>query len=152
MKNLLIILLIAITVTSCKVKSKLPQSRTDFTGAKADLAGYNAIYQLDTNDPKIIDKAFRNIKNALADPRLNGKLHIELVAFSAGTDVMVKGSTYQSQLKDLLDKGVILAQCRNSLIEKGLKENSIFDFVSIVPSGNGELIIRGSQGWVIIKP
>ena len=152
MRKLAFILLIIITATSCKVKSKLPVNNNNFNGAKANLAGYSAIYQLDTNDPKIISKAIRNINNALTDPRLAGKLNIELVAFSGGTDAMLKGSDYETQLRDLANKGVILAQCHNSLVEKGLKESSVYDFVSIVPSGNGELIIRASQGWVIIKP
>jgi intracellular sulfur oxidation DsrE/DsrF family protein len=152
MKYLAILLFLTISISSCKIKSKLPDNNNNFIGAKAELAGYNAIYQLDTNDPKIINKAIRNINNALEDPRIKGKINIELIAFSGGTDAMLKGSNYETQLKDLSNKGVILAQCHNSLVEKGLKENSVYDFVSIVPSGNGELIIRGSQGWVIIKP
>jgi len=152
MKYLAILLLLTISLSSCKIKSKLPENRVNFTGAKAELAGYNAIYQLDSNDPKIINKAIRNINNTLEDPRLKGKITIELVAFSGGTDAMLKGSSYETQLKDLYNKGVILAQCHNSLVEKGLNENNIYDFVAVVPSGNGELVIRGSQGWVIIKP
>lgn len=152
MKYIAIFLLLTISISSCKIRSKLPEGKNNFTGAKAELTGYKAIYQLDTNDPKIINKAIRNINNALEDPRLKGKINIELVAFSGGTEAMLKGSNYETQLKDLFNKGVILSQCRNSLIEKGLNENSIYDFVSIVPTGNGELIIRGSQGWVIIKP
>lgn len=152
MKYIAIFLFLTISISSCKIKSKLPIIKNNFTGAKAELAGYNAVFQLDTNDPKIINKAIGNINNALNDPRLKGKLHIELVAFSGGTDAMLKGSNYEAQLKDLSDKGVILTQCHNSLVAKGLTENSVYDFVFVVPSGAGELIIRGAQSWVIIKP
>ncbi|ULT27487.1 hypothetical protein KUH03_12560 [Sphingobacterium sp. E70] len=51
---------------------------------------YKAIYQLDSNDPKTIEKAIRNINNVLKDPRLKGHLQIELVAFSGGTEAYLK--------------------------------------------------------------
>jgi intracellular sulfur oxidation DsrE/DsrF family protein len=28
----------------------------------------------------------------------------------------------------------------------------LYDFIAIVPSGNGELIIRQADGWSVIKP
>ena len=36
-----------------------------FTGAKAGDDHYKAIFQLDSKDPVIIEKTFRNMKNAL---------------------------------------------------------------------------------------
>lgn len=123
-----------------------------FTGAVATQNMYHAIYQLDSNNPKTIGKTIRNINNALNDPRLKGKLKIELVAFSGGTEAYLKGSKYEDALKDLVEKGVIVAQCHNSLVERKISRDSLYDFVAIVPSGNGELIIRAAQGWTIIKP
>lgn len=123
-----------------------------FTGAKATLKHYNAIYQLDNNDPKIIQKAIRNINNALNDPRLIGKIQIELIAFGGGTDAYLKGSPYENNLKNLVEKGVIVAQCNNTLKERKISRDQLYDFIGIVPSGNGELIIRQAEGWSVIKP
>lgn len=123
-----------------------------FKGAEANKAAYNAIYQLDSNNPDIVKKAFRNINNILNDPRLQGKLHLELITFSGGTEVMLKDSPYAEDLKKLIDKGVIVAQCTNSLQERNLKKEQLYDFIGFVPSGNGELVIRASEGWVIVKP
>ncbi|GAA0533959.1 DsrE family protein [Chitinophaga japonensis] len=123
-----------------------------FSGATATQAAYHAIYQLDTNNPKIIEKAIRNINNALTDPRLAGKVTLELVAFSGGTDAFLKGSPYEAALKALVEKGVIVAQCNNTLKERKLSREQLYDFIAIVPSGNGELIIRQAQGWSVIKP
>jgi intracellular sulfur oxidation DsrE/DsrF family protein len=123
-----------------------------FTGAKATLKSYHAIYQLDKNDPKVIEKAIRNIYNALTDPRLSGKVQIELVAFSGGTDAYLKGGKYEEELKALVEKGVIVAQCNNTLKERKISRDQLYDFIAVVPSGNGELIIRQAEGWSIVKP
>jgi len=123
-----------------------------FTGANATLKSYHAIYQLDNNDPKIIGKAIRNINNALSDPRLAGKVEIELIAFAGGTDAYLKGSPFENDLKALVEKGVIVAQCANTLRERKIPIDQIYDFIAVVPSGNGELIIRQGAGWAIVKP
>lgn len=149
----LFIVLLALGACSQKIKpSAVEVENQKFEGAVAGRENYYAIYQLDTDEPKTVEKAIRNINNALTDPRLTGKLKIEVVAFSAGTKVMLKGSIYESQLKDLLKKGVIIVQCNNSLAEQGLNRNQLLSFIGIVPSGNGELIIRSAQGWAVIKP
>lgn len=123
-----------------------------FEGAKTTLTHYKVIYQLDTNKPEIVKKAFRNIRNVLTDPRLEGKISVELVTFSGGTEVMLKISDYKEDLIDLIGKGVQVSQCTNSLKERNLTKADIYPFIAFVPSGNGELVIRGSEGWVIIKP
>ncbi len=148
-----LILILALAACSPKIKvNPQEESNKNFAGAIASLTNYSAIYQLDTDDPKVVTKAFRNINNALTDPRLTGKLKIELITFSGGTNVMLKGSPYESQLKDLIAKGVLVVQCHNSLQERGLKKEQLYPFIGLVPSGNGELIIRNAQGWAIIKP
>jgi intracellular sulfur oxidation DsrE/DsrF family protein len=98
------------------------EKNKSFTGAKATKKMYHTIYQLDNADPKIIEKALRNINNALND------------------------------LKALVQKGVIIAQCNNSLKERKITRDQLYDFVAVVPSGNGELIIRQGEGWASIKP
>ena len=128
------------------------EKNASFKGAEATKEQYKAIYQLDSNKPEIIKKTFRNIRNVLEDPRLKGKITIELVTFSGGTEAMLQTSDYKDQLIDLINKGVQLSQCTNSLKERNLKKEDIYPFIAFVPSGNGELIIRASQGWVIVKP
>ena len=155
MKKIFPLVIVILTFVACSKKiqpSAMEVENQKFEGAIAGRENYYAIYQLDTDDEKTVNKAFRNINNTLTDARLSGKIKIELVAFSSGTKVMLKGSTYEAQLRDLLQKGVILVQCNNSLVEQGLNRNQLLPFVGVVPSGTGELIIRSAQGWAIIKP
>ncbi len=145
-------LVLLATAAFAQTSDQALKNNAAFTGAKANQKMYYAIYQLDVNDPKIIEKTFRNINNALNDPRLVGKIQIELVAFSGGTDAYLKGSKYEGDLKVLIKKGVIVSQCNNTLEERKINRNHLYDFIAIVPSGNGELIIRQAEGWSVIKP
>ena len=125
---------------------------SSFTGAKANLKSYKALYVLNTNDEKHITGTLRNIKNVLEDPRLKGKLEVELVAFGDGVSVFQKTGTFEQTLRDLQAKGVILAQCENTLRERKIEKDSLFDFIGFVPSGNGEIVIRHYQGWAVVHP
>lgn len=155
MKKLSIALLSIVlftTAASAQTTDKALEKNAAFAGAKANQKMYHAIYQLDNADEKIIGKAIRNINNALNDPRLAGKIEIELIAFGGGTDAYMKGSKYEEDLKALVQKGVIVAQCNNTLKERKITRDQLYDFIAIVPSGNGELIIRQAEGWSVIKP
>lgn len=141
------------TILSAQSSLTAPlQKNRDYSGAVATQKQYHAVYQIDVKDPAVISKTLRNIKNALHDPRLEGKLTVELVAFSDGVATYLKSSPYEKALKDLINEGVLVVQCANTLKEKNMKRSEIFDFVGLVPSGNGELIIRQAEGWAIVKP
>ncbi|WEK18588.1 MAG: DsrE family protein [Candidatus Pedobacter colombiensis] len=128
------------------------QTQNVFTGAKATLKHYKALYVLNNSDEKKINGTLRNIKNALEDPRLKGKLEVELVVFGDGVAAFDKNSPYQEKLKDLKARGVLLAECENTLKERNIDKSTLYDFVNFVPSGNGEIIIRQQQGWAVVHP
>ncbi|RYU91984.1 hypothetical protein EWM62_00645 [Mucilaginibacter terrigena] len=123
-----------------------------FTGATARLKHYDALYILNSNDDKRIRGTLRNINNALNDERLKGKLNIELVVFGDGVAAFMKSSPYEQTLKDLKLRGVLLAQCSNTMRERNINKADLIDFISFVPSGNGEIIIRQYEGWATVHP
>lgn len=132
------------------IAQKLPAEA--FHGAQATAKHYKVVYQLNSDDEKTINATLRNISNALADPRLKGKLEVELVAHGGGVSVYRKDKPYEQQLLELQKQGVILAECENTMRERKISKDQLFDFVNYVPSGNGEIIIRQQQGWAIIHP
>jgi intracellular sulfur oxidation DsrE/DsrF family protein len=154
MKKLALLLAVFVYCSSlnAQISDKAFENNKAYTGARADKKKYRAIYQLDNSDPKIIEKAIRNLNNALTDPRLAGKIQIELIAFAGGTEAYMKGGKFEEELKALVEKGVIVAQCNNTLRERKISRDQLYDFIAVVPSGNGELIIRAAEGWTIIKP
>lgn len=124
----------------------------EYTGAEATRPLYKAIYQMDQASPDIIRKTIRNINNLLKDPRLAGKVQVELVAFSGGTEAYRKGSEFEEGIRGLAEQGVIVAQCLNTLRERKIDKSELYNFLAYVPTGNGELVIRAAEGWTIVKP
>lgn len=153
MKINLLATLFALAFVQTSIATEDPFERNKlYVGAEATKESYKAIYQMDSNNADVIKKAIRNIKNLIEDPRLKGKVEVELVAFSGGTELLLKTSEYEAALRELITKGVIIVQCLNTLKERKLERSQFFDFVGFVPSANGELVIRSAEGWVIIKP
>ncbi|UZJ66129.1 hypothetical protein OKW96_08620 [Sphingobacterium sp. KU25419] len=85
----MIISLLSIGKLAAQTQEDLTKNAS-FQGAIAEKKVYHTIYQLDSNEPKTIEKAIRNINNALDDPRLKGKLTVELITFSGGTEAFLK--------------------------------------------------------------
>ncbi len=123
-----------------------------FHGAEATKPRYYAAYQLNTDDSTKIQGTLRNIQNAINDPRLKGKLDIELVVHGSGVALFKKDHPYEKLVQDLQKQGVILAMCENTMRALKLSRDELFPFISYVPSGNGELIIREQNGWAVIHP
>jgi intracellular sulfur oxidation DsrE/DsrF family protein len=133
------------------VKPASAQTNPDaFTGAEPKLAHYDALYANDSGDAEKIEGILRHISNAMDDPRLKGKLHIELVCYGPGVAVYLKTGKYEQELKDLQSKGVTLAMCSNTMKSRKLDKADLFPFISYVPSANGEIILRHYDGWPII--
>lgn len=152
MKKITMVLMLAATLLTVKTFSQTTTAPSSFHGATANLKGYKALYILNSADEKKIKGTLRNINNALEDPRLKGKLEVELVAFGDGVEVFEKSSHYDTLLTNLQKKGVLLAQCENTIRERKINKDDLWSFISYVPSGNGEIIIRQYQGWATVHP
>ncbi|MDB5030817.1 DsrE family protein [Mucilaginibacter sp.] len=151
MKNLIKYFIIIVGVAL--LKPALAQTtNADYQGAPATKDHYKALYFIDEADPAKIKMTLRNIDNALEDPRLKGKLEVELVAFAGGYTMFLKENPYEASLLALQKKGVILAECSNTVRERNIDKATLFSFIGYVPSGNGEIIIRGNDGWTIVHP
>lgn len=153
MKTVKKLLAIVLVLTSLSVSAQKKAKETEpFQSAVANKKVYKVVYQLNTDDDKKITSTLKNIKNALQDPRLQGKLKVELVVHGTGYMAFKKNSAYEAQLLELKKAGVWLAQCENTLRERKVDKSELYDFISYVPTANGELIIRQADGWGIIHP
>ncbi len=123
-----------------------------FHGAVATKSSYGVIFQIDNGSNGAIKKTINNVQNLLQDPRLKGKVKVELIANSKGYAIYVKNNGFEKKLLKLKKEGVILAQCNNTLHELHVNRNSLYPFVAVVPSGMGEIALRESEGWAYIHP
>jgi uncharacterized protein len=152
MKKITIILCFGLICVSPKIFSQTTNNPKNFHGAIANLKSYKALYILNESNENKIKSVLRNINNALDDSRLKGKLQVELVAFGNGVEVFKKSNHYDTLLLALQKRGVILALCENTIEERKISKNELWPFISFVPSGNGEIIIRQYQGWATVNP
>lgn len=151
--SLIFLTLFTLSFSAMKANAQSALERNKaFTGAEASAPVYKVIYQMDQGSDEIIKKTIRNINNLLNDPRLKGKVQVELVAFSGGTAAFKKDSGYEEGIKGLVEQGVLVAQCLNTLKERKIDKSELYDFLAYVPTGNGELVIRAGEGWSIVKP
>lgn len=127
-------------------------SPADFHGAEATKPRYRVAYQLNSDDETKIRGTLRNIQNAMSDPRLRGKLDVELVVHGSGVEVYRKNKPYEKVLQHLQKQGVILAMCENTMRGENISRDELLPFISYVPSGTGELIIRDQEGWAVLHP
>lgn len=130
----------------------VPAHAGPFAGAQATKDHYGVIFHIDEGGQATIKKTLTNVENLLNDPRLKGKVQVELIANSKGFAVYVKNNGFEEKLKELQKEGVILAQCSNTLHELHVDRENLYSFVSIVPSGMGEITLREAQGWAYIHP
>jgi intracellular sulfur oxidation DsrE/DsrF family protein len=152
MKKITMILCFGLVCVIPKAFSQTTNNPKSFHGAVASLKSYKALYVLNESSEKKIKGVIRNINNSLDDPRLKGKLQVELVVFGDGVEVFKKSNHYDTLLLALQKRGVILAQCENTIEERKISKDGLWPFISYVPSGNGEIIIRQYQGWAIVHP
>ncbi|MBC7570768.1 MAG: DsrE family protein [Spirosoma sp.] len=151
MRQFISLLFLTLLTVSAAVAQSTDASA--YHGADATKARYRAVYQLNTADTSVISHALANIQNALNDPRLKGKLDMELVVYGGANIVYRKDKPqFEKQLQDLQKQGVILAMCENTMRMRKIKREELFPFISYVPTANGELIIRQTDGWAIVRP
>ena len=128
-------------------------SAGEMAPAKADAHHtYGAIFQIDSGGNGAIKKTLNNIENLVNDPRVKGHINVELIANSKGFDVYVKNNGFEKKLEHLKKEGVILSQCSNTLRELHVPRDHLYSFITIVPSGVGEITLRQAQGWAYIHP
>ena len=152
MKHLKFVFLFLITSFSMVSSAQTAGTQTTIPTAVASLKEYKVLFVLNESGDKKIKAVIRNINNALEDPRLKGKLQVELVAFGDGVEIYKKTNGYDTLLDALRDKGVLFVQCENTLRERKINKEELWPFVSYVPSGNGEMILRQYEGWAIVHP
>ncbi len=124
----------------------------EFHGAQPEHKHYRVIFHVDTDAPGVFKKTLNSMRNVFDDPRLKGRVEVELIANSRGYKIYESGNGLEEDLKALAARGAILAQCGNTLRELKVDPATLYSFIHVVPSAMGELVIRQGDGWAYIHP
>ncbi|MCD2203935.1 DsrE family protein [Halobacterium sp. KA-6] len=61
-------------------------------------------------------------------------------------------SQQREQIMDLIDRGVTVKQCSNTIEGTDISEDDLIEGVELVSSGVGELTRLQNEGYAYIKP
>lgn len=92
----------------------------------------------------------RNVLNLRAD--LGPGVPVELVAHGPGVELLTGESCLDAEVRQVLDQGVRLLACRNTLASRGLAPDDLLPGVGMTPSGVGHLARRQLEGWAYVRP
>lgn len=113
---------------------------------------YKVIFHL--NEEEKVKIACRNIENLLMDIEEEGEqIEVELLIHAAAVKSCKNdGNEDNHTLKEIIEKGVRIAVCNNTLNGLGIKKEDLIDGAVVVTSGVGELTRKQYEGWAYIKP
>lgn len=111
---------------------------------------YQVIFQVAEPGPALHEAALRNISNTLAD--LGPDTEVALMAYGAGLGLVTDETGFQDQVDDLVEQGVQMLACRNTMTRLRIPEDRLLQGVEIVSSGIGEIVRRQQQGWAYVRP
>ena len=94
-------------------------------------------------------RAFGNAANLLTDEA--GVDDVVLVANGDGVIALLLDSDNEMRVEQLLDAGLTIRACSNSLDRNSLDEDDLVSGVETVPSGVVHLTELQDQGWAYIK-
>lgn len=140
MKNLILIFLALIAMTSSNAQSKQAEANQK----------HRVVFQMNSNDPeaqKGLVNAIQNVKKAWGS-----NVAIEVVALGPGIElVMTEKSAVAQDVTKMIKAGVIFVACENTMAKKNITKAELIENVGTVPSGVAEIIIKQEQGWSYIK-
>ncbi|WP_435066926.1 DsrE family protein [Haloplanus sp. C73] len=92
-----------------------------------------------------------NVANLLDDETVTLD-DVALVTNAGGLELVVADSPERERVEALLDRGIAIKQCRNTLRGADVTAADLIDGVEIVPSGVGELTRLQDAGYAYISP
>jgi uncharacterized protein len=92
----------------------------------------------------------RNALNLL--PEVEPGTPIEVVVHGEAITLARPGQVTADALAEVLDAGIVLVVCRNSLRSQDLTDADLVQGAVVVPSGVGHLVARQRQGWAYLRP
>ena len=113
---------------------------------------YKVLFHL--NEEGKAEDTIRNIDNLLKDmEEQNEDIQIELVVHSSGVyPFKINENAHKDKISSLLNKGVKIVVCSNTLKNLHISQNDIMPGISVVSSGVGELTRKQQEGFLYIKP
>ncbi|ELZ22212.1 hypothetical protein C477_04299 [Haloterrigena salina JCM 13891] len=109
------------------------------------------VFHLIADDPDQRQTALTIAKNLTEDDSVEID-DIAIVAQAEGIEPLTAGGDGSNMVEELLERGLSVKACGNTLELKDLAESDLVDGVETVPSGGGELTRLQDEGYAYIRP
>jgi intracellular sulfur oxidation DsrE/DsrF family protein len=112
---------------------------------------HRVLFHLDEGSNFRGKQVLSNIRNLFDD--LKDDVEVELVVNSAGVKLFLNDSSpIKEETQALVEQGLTIAICGNSLKYYGFEEAAFLSGLVFVASGVGELTRKQTEGWSYIRP
>lgn len=113
-------------------------------------AVHRVVMQLSSGDSVVHKGLINNLRNLKAG--WGDSVQVEVVVHGPGIDFVHKDrSTQQKEIQEMIDKGIEIVVCKNTMTQKNVPSEKLLPRIGIVPMGVGEIIMKQEQGWSYIK-
>lgn len=117
---------------------------------RGDVAEDGVVVHVAESDLDKHGAVLRNVGNLLED--LGPGTAVELVVHGAGIGLCLSSSPHAQSVQRLIDAGVVVVACRNTLTAKQIDLDELGRGVTVVPAGIGELVRKQRAGWAYVRP
>lgn len=130
-------------------------------GYAADHKQHRIVFQVNQNDPQVMNLTLNNVSNTLEYYREKGEeVSVEVVAYGPGLNMLREDkSPVKDRLKHIKDASfpasVQFSACHNTMMGMERKEGhaiSVVPQATVVPSGVVRLNQLQEEGWSYIRP
>lgn len=108
------------------------------------------VVHLDESDEVKHEALVRNVGNLVDD--VGDDVTVEVVVHGPGIGFCLSDSPDAGAVQSLLQRGVVVAACENTLHMKEIDRASLAPGVVTVASGVGELVRKQHEGWAYVRP
>ncbi|GAD53687.1 hypothetical protein MBEHAL_2447 [Halarchaeum acidiphilum MH1-52-1] len=110
-----------------------------------------AVFHHSNDDAELHARVVNNVVNLLEDETIDLD-DVALVTNSGGLQLVTTDSPERARVERLLERGVTIKQCQNTIEGTEVTAADLIDGVELVPSGVGELTRLQSDGYAYLTP
>jgi intracellular sulfur oxidation DsrE/DsrF family protein len=119
--------------------------------AQAAARPQRLLIQISDENPKVWGLALANARNVRADLG-PGKVQLEIIVYGPAIPMLTAESEWRDRVTQVLDEGIRVIACENTMATLGLKRDDMLGGVDFVKTGLAHVMRRELEGWAYARP
>jgi uncharacterized protein len=115
---------------------------------------YKVVFDVGEGGDEYFERVIQKVANLSRDSRLAGRVEIKIVAHTNGIDFVAaaKNQRQSEAIPVLIKSGISIEACNNSMRGHNMKQEDLFQGVTVTESGVGEIVLLQQQGYAYFRP